>query len=361
VRLPRRRRSIAARPIRRAPAARASIRASASRAPRRRPTAASETSRGTSRQPGRCASPRRRARVQLRPDRPGLLADRADLHRGYMCRRATAIRARAVPRYDHRHRRRDRHRLRPDLRRGRDRPDRQRRSDPNVVVELGIGTGTDPTAYTYAAATPNLTYGPGSPNIRAEQRRVPGDVDRAGRLAGRRAAVRVPGVGRRRRDLDLRRHRGGRDRATGSRCPACLTIAAPYFSEYLEGMANSSNKAVEIYNPGSIPFPRSPAARSRCSRTAARPRGPATSPRPRRSPPGASTRCARPASPTCPTAISRALRPVERQRRDPLSVRHDGLRRDRPDRLRSRRGRLGQPARSHDRPHAAAPVQRDRR
>jgi hypothetical protein len=137
--------------------------------------------------------------------------------------------------------------------------------NPNVRVQLGLGTGADPSAYTYTDAVPNAGYGPSSPSYEANNDEyqgtftipdAPGTTESyAYRLSADAGAT------------WLYCDTGDAGSSDGFTQPGTLTIAAPFFSEYVEGMAVSSNKAVEIYNPGQRRS-RSPAARSTSTRTA---------------------------------------------------------------------------------------------
>ncbi|HTJ46905.1 MAG TPA: lamin tail domain-containing protein [Kofleriaceae bacterium] len=126
-------------------------------------------------------------------------------------------------------------------------------NDPNVdvAVELGLGTGTDPTAYTYTAAIPNPTYGPGSPGYEANNDEYQGTfvVPNAPGTTQHYAYRLSNDAGATWMYCDT----GTTGSSDGFTAPGDLNIAAPYFSEYIEGSSN--NKAVEIYNPGSIAFP----------------------------------------------------------------------------------------------------------
>ncbi len=123
---------------------------------------------------------------------------------------------------------------------------------PSVVVQLGLGTGSDPTTYTYAAAAPNPGYGPGSPGYEPNNDEylasftvpsAPGTAESyAYRLSDDGGTTWIY--------CDT----GNAGSSDGFTTPGVLEIAAPYFSQYIEGSANASNKAVSIYNPGSVPF-----------------------------------------------------------------------------------------------------------
>jgi hypothetical protein len=123
--------------------------------------------------------------------------------------------------------------------------------DPNVKVELGTGAGDDPTAYTWTAATPNASYGPSSPGYEANNDEYQGTIvvpDAAGTT--QRYAYRLSNDGG---TSWIYCDTGDTGSSDGFTAPGLLHVAAPYFSEYIEGSSN--NKAVEIYNPGSIAFP----------------------------------------------------------------------------------------------------------
>lgn len=123
--------------------------------------------------------------------------------------------------------------------------------DPSVVVELGVGSGSDPTAYTYTAATPNASYGPGSPGYEANNDEYQASVTVTG------AAGTALGYAYRLSDdggaswiyCDV----GDAGSSDGFTMPGALDSAAPYFSEYVEGTAGS-NKAISIHNPTSVAF-----------------------------------------------------------------------------------------------------------
>ena len=114
------------------------------------------------------------------------------------------------------------------------------------LVELGIGTGTDPTTYTYSVAVPNPGYAGDEPTYDEYMSTftvagAPGAVEHyAYRLS-------LDG-GNTWRYGDL----GTAGSTDGFTTPGTLNVASPYFSEYVEGAG--SDKALEIYNPGSVPF-----------------------------------------------------------------------------------------------------------
>ncbi len=122
----------------------------------------------------------------------------------------------------------------------------------NVLVEFGLGTGTDPTTYTYVAANANAAYGPGSADYEANNDEylamfvINGAVGTtqsyAFRLSDDGGATWIYG------DTGIA---GSSD---GFTAPGIVDIAGPYFSEYVESTDITDNKAVEIYNPGSLPF-----------------------------------------------------------------------------------------------------------
>ena len=114
------------------------------------------------------------------------------------------------------------------------------------VVMFGTGTGTDPTQYTYSVAVPNPAYAGDEPTYDEymasfQVAGTPGTVQHyAYRLSRDGGTTWFYG--------DL----GTAGSSDGFTTPGTLNIAAPYFSEYVEGSANI--KALEIYNPGSVPF-----------------------------------------------------------------------------------------------------------
>jgi hypothetical protein len=114
------------------------------------------------------------------------------------------------------------------------------------VVMFGVGTGTDPTLYTYNLAAPNPGYAGDEPTYDEyvasfQVAGTPGNVQHyAYRLSRDGGTTWFYG--------DL----GTAGSSDGFTTPGTLNIAAPYFSEYIEG--SGSNKAVEIYNPGSVAF-----------------------------------------------------------------------------------------------------------
>ncbi|HTJ46122.1 MAG TPA: lamin tail domain-containing protein [Kofleriaceae bacterium] len=124
--------------------------------------------------------------------------------------------------------------------------------NPNVKVELGLGTGNDPTAFTYTAATPNASYGTGSPNYEANNDEYQGTlVVPTGAGTTEHYGMRLSNdAGATWIYCDA----GNAGSSNGFDNPGLLHIAAVYFSQYIEGAANSSNKAIEIFNPGSIAF-----------------------------------------------------------------------------------------------------------
>jgi hypothetical protein len=114
------------------------------------------------------------------------------------------------------------------------------------LVELGVGAGTDPTLYTYNVAVPNSSYAGDEPTYDEYMSTftvtgTPGTVlHYAYRLSLDGGNTWLYG--------DL----GAAGSSDGFTTPGTLNIAAPFFSEYIEGSSN--NKAVEIYNPGSVAF-----------------------------------------------------------------------------------------------------------
>ena len=114
------------------------------------------------------------------------------------------------------------------------------------LVELGVGTGADPALYVYQLAAPNAAY-PGDEPGWDEYTATFTIAGAAGatqhyayRLTRNGGATWIYG--------DL----GTAGSSDGFTTPGTLQIAAPFFSEYVEGGGN--NKAVEIYNPGSVAF-----------------------------------------------------------------------------------------------------------
>jgi hypothetical protein len=121
----------------------------------------------------------------------------------------------------------------------------------NVKVQLGVGTGSDPSAWTWTDAVQNGAYGPGSPGYEANNDEYQGTFTVAG-APGTTAsyAYRLSNDGG---TTWLYGDLGAAGSSDGFTTPGVLTVAAPFFSEYIEGAVNT-NKAVEIYNPGSIAF-----------------------------------------------------------------------------------------------------------
>lgn len=114
------------------------------------------------------------------------------------------------------------------------------------LVELGVGTGTDPTAYTYATATANATYA----GDEATVDEYAGTITVAGTAgATKQYAFRISTDGGANWIYGDIGTQGSRD---GFLTPGTLQIAGPFFSEYIEGSSN--HKGIEVYNPGSIPF-----------------------------------------------------------------------------------------------------------
>ena len=114
------------------------------------------------------------------------------------------------------------------------------------VVMFGVGTGTDPALYTYNLAAPNPGYAGDEPTYDEyvatfQVAGTPGTVQHyAYRLSRDGGTTWFYG--------DL----GTAGSSDGFTTPGTLNVAAPFFSEYIEG--SGSNKAVEIYNPGSVAF-----------------------------------------------------------------------------------------------------------
>ena len=119
--------------------------------------------------------------------------------------------------------------------------------DPRLVAEVGVGSGVDPTMFTYTAAQPNLNYGPGSPGAEPNNDEYQGTVtvpDQPGSVLA--YAYRFSGDAGQTWTYCQTGPAG--DQGFG-----VLDVAAPYFAEYEEGV-QGVDKAIEIYNPGSIPF-----------------------------------------------------------------------------------------------------------
>ncbi|MEO6774930.1 MAG: hypothetical protein ABI467_18320 [Kofleriaceae bacterium] len=115
------------------------------------------------------------------------------------------------------------------------------------IVELGVGAGTDPTQFTYNFAVPNPGYTGDEPTYDEylSTFTITGTAGTVLHYAYR--LSRDGGTTWLYGDL------GAAGSSDGFTTPGTLNIAAPFFSEYVEGSANT--KAVEIYNPGSIAFP----------------------------------------------------------------------------------------------------------
>jgi hypothetical protein len=114
------------------------------------------------------------------------------------------------------------------------------------LVEFGIGTGSDPTLYAYNVAVPNPAYTGDEPTYDEYMSTfqiagAPGAVEQyAYRLSLDGGNTWIYG--------DL----GTAGSSDGFTTPGTLNVAAPFFSEYVEGAGN--DKALEIYNPGSVAF-----------------------------------------------------------------------------------------------------------
>ncbi|HEY4119891.1 MAG TPA: hypothetical protein VGM56_18620, partial [Byssovorax sp.] len=119
--------------------------------------------------------------------------------------------------------------------------------DPRLVAEVGVGSGADPSMFAYTAASPNLNYGPSSPGFEANNDEYQGTVtvpDQPGSALS--YAYRFSGDA----GQTWTYCQTG---AAGDQGFGVLDVAAPYFAEYEEGVAGN-DKAIEIYNPGSVPF-----------------------------------------------------------------------------------------------------------
>ncbi|HEY6040196.1 MAG TPA: hypothetical protein VIV58_38195, partial [Kofleriaceae bacterium] len=115
------------------------------------------------------------------------------------------------------------------------------------VIEFGIGTGVDPTLYAYdQLAVPNPAYTGDEPAFDEymDTFLVAGTAGSVLHYAYR--LSRDGGTTWLYGDL------GAAGSSDGFTTPGTLNVAAPFFSEYIEGSSN--NKAVEIYNPGSVSF-----------------------------------------------------------------------------------------------------------
>ena len=122
--------------------------------------------------------------------------------------------------------------------------------NPNVTVQCGTGAGADPTAFTYTPATPNAAYGPGSPGYEMNNDEWQADVVvPAGAGTVIHYAFRLSNDGG---TTWIYGDTGNAGSSDGFTLPGVIDIAAPYLSEYIEGSSN--NKAIELYNPGSIAF-----------------------------------------------------------------------------------------------------------
>ncbi len=123
--------------------------------------------------------------------------------------------------------------------------------DPRLVGELGIGDpAAQPSTWTWTAATPNLTYGPASPSYEAANDEYQATLVVAGAPGSTKAyAYRFSGDGGQTWTYCDAGDAGSSD---GFTTPGVMTVAAPYFSQYIEGSGN--NKAIEIYNPGTSAF-----------------------------------------------------------------------------------------------------------
>ncbi len=122
--------------------------------------------------------------------------------------------------------------------------------DPRLLAQVGVGTGADPAAWTWTDATANAAYGPGSPSYEANNDEYQGTLTVSGAPGATQSfAFRFSGdAGKTWTYCDT-----GNGSSDGFDAPGALTVAAPFFSQYVEGTSN--NKALEIYNPGSIPLP----------------------------------------------------------------------------------------------------------
>jgi len=130
---------------------------------------------------------------------------------------------------------------------------------PALIAEVGYGpAGSDPNdgGWTWFPASSNMDYGPNSPSYEALNDEYLGELpgspppgaDYAFRFSGDNGSVWVHC------DRDARGEGRGDGSADGYNpldAGKMLSYANLYFSEYVEGSSN--NKAVEVYNAGSVP------------------------------------------------------------------------------------------------------------
>jgi hypothetical protein len=114
------------------------------------------------------------------------------------------------------------------------------------LVEFGIGAGVDPTLYTYSVAVPNPSYG-GDEATYDEYMSTFTIAGAPGAVLHYAYRLSLDG-GNTWTYGDL----GTAGSTDGFTTPGTLNVAAPFFSEYVEG--TGSTKALEIYNPGSVAF-----------------------------------------------------------------------------------------------------------